>query len=541
MDGDHAGAFERISGFADLSMWKGATPGMVLGVTDRERTLFASAKGFSDAVSRRALAPDALFQIGSVSKSFTCIALLQLAERGEVDLHQPLKRYLPWFSVRSRYQDITLHHLMTHTAGIILGSDATPTAWTEVWDLREEEAACEPGTRFHYSNSGYKALGLVLETLCGKPYDRVIREGILEAAGMRSTEPVITNDVRGRQAVAHLPLHDDRPSNHRSEMYPAPWFEGDTGDGSICAPLEDMLAYVRLLLNGGEGPWGRAMSADSFRLMTTPYITPEDGLHSGGYGYGLNIETVEGHRNLGHQGGMVGHYTSMLMDTDSGIGVTVMVNGPGEPEQVARFAMGCVRASSAGTPLPKVPLRDEVFRTAGAADFAGRYVGPDGQLEIMDRGGTLHMAWAGHEAVIEPRDGDAFFVDVDGFELFLLEFEREGGRAVRAHHGARTWSRDGMPEMVRAEAPAGGVRYDGHYRSHNPWLSNFRVVRRTGGLVLVLPHGASQPLVPLEGHRFRMGADERSPERVAFDGVIDGVATSAVVSGGGRFGRTFTP
>ncbi len=540
MSDGYADAFGRASEFVDLSMWRRATPGMVLGITDRQRTLFATAKGFSDAISRRPLSADALFQIGSVSKSFTCIALLQAAERGEVDLHQPVTRYLPWFSVRSRYSDITLHHLMTHTGGIVLGSDATPTAWTEVWDLRDEEAACEPGTHFHYSNSGYKALGLVLETVTGKPYGRVIREGVLQAAGMRSTEPVITNAARGRQAVAHLPLHDDRPSNRRSEMYPAPWFESDTGDGSICAPLEDMLAYVRLLLNGGEGPWGRAVSPESFRLMTTPYIVPQDEVHVGAYGYGLNIETVDGHRYLGHQGGMVGHYTSMLMDMDSGLGAMVMINGPGDAEEVARFALECMRGSGEGR-LPNVPARAEAFRRTGATDFAGTFAGGDGSFDVIERDGTLHLSRGGREAVLEPRDGDSFFADAEGLELFLLEFEREGGKVVRAHHGPRTYARGGGPTGRSDHAAVRPVRYEGHYRSHNPWLSNFRVVDRMGGLAYVLPDSAAKPLVHLEGHAFRIGGEESSPERIVFGGVIDGVATSAVVSGGGRFGRTFTP
>jgi hypothetical protein len=336
-------------------------------------------------------------------------------------------------------------------------------------------------------------------------------------------------------------VHDDRPSNHRSAMLPAPWFESDTADGSICAPVEDMLAYERLLLNGGEGPWGRVMSPESFALMTTPHATPEDGVHSGRYGYGLNIEEVDGHRYLGHQGGMVGHYTSMLMDADAGIGVMVIVNGPGDPEEVARFAMLCMRRSSESAALPEVPPREDAFRTARASEYVGHYAGPDGGFEVTDREGTMHLRRGGAEAVMEPREGDTFLVDAEAFGLFLLEFERSDGRVARAHHGARTYTREGAPEAPPAAHAGQRTRLDGHYRSQNPWLSNFRVVQRGGGLMYVPPEGDVRPMVLVGENRFRIGADERSPERITFDGVIDGVATSAVVSGGGRFGRTFTP
>ena len=541
MDEHRSEAFRRISEFADLSMWARGSPGMVLGVTDREKTVFSSAKGSSEVSSERPMDIDALFQIGSVSKSFTCIALLQLAEQGIIDLHRPVKEYLPWFSVKSKHRDIAVHHLMTHTAGIILGSDATPTAWTEVWDLRDTEATSEPGTFFHYSNSGYKALGLVLETVTGRPYGEILREGVFESAGMRSSEPVITNGIRKRLAVAHLPTDDDRPFRRGADLSEATWFEGDTADGSICAPVEDMLAYIRVLLNRGQGPWGQILSSDSFKRMTTPYIEPDDGVHRGGYGYGLNIEKVEGHTRVGHTGGMVGYQTAMLMDMDSGVGAMVMVNGPGSPDEVAKFAIDTMRTPSGGSGLPRVPTREDVLKTPNPTDYVGAYAGPSGKLEVSDHEGVLHMTSEGRRTPIEHVAGDAFVSYAPGFELFLLEFERMGDRVVRAHHGERTYSRDGTPEGPAGPAIADGVRFDGHYRSHNPWLSNFRVVKRMGGLVLAPANDPSLPMVHLGGNLFRIGGDPRSPERIEFDCVIDGVATSARSPGGGRFGRTFTP
>jgi len=531
----------KLSEFADYSMWRRGTPGMVLGITDRGKTLFTAAKGFSDIASGRPLSTDSLFQIGSVSKSFTCIALLQLAEQGVLDIHKPVREYLPWLSIRSRYSEITLHHLMTHSAGIVIGLDATPVGWTEAMDLNDTEATCEPGTYFHYSNSGYKVLGLVLETVTGKAYGTIIREGILEGAGMRSSEPVITNDIRGRHAVAHQPMHDDRPFRRGSALYPAPWFESGTADGTICAPVEDMLAYIRVLMKGGEGPWGRIMSAESFRLMITPYITPDDELHSGGYGYGLNIESIDGHTYIGHQGGMVGYYTSMLMDTDSGIGAMVMVNGPGDPEEVARFAMEAIRRSSDGKPLPDVPSKEDAYKTPKATEYRGTFAGPHGRLDAFERNGMLRILTDGHEMALEPREHDSFLVDGPGFDLFLLEFEKVDGKIDRVHHGERTYVRNAPGCPGEASPDEQLVRYEGHFRSHNPWLTNFRVVRRRDGLRYVHRHGASEQLVPVGENSFRIGSDERSPERITFDGIINGVATSATVAGGGRFGRTFTP
>jgi len=261
----------------------------------------------------------------------------------------------------------------------------------------------------------------------------------------------------------------------------------------------------------------------------------------GGYGYGLNVETVDGHAYLGHQGGMVGHYTSMLMDMDSGVGVMVMINGPGDPEEVARFAVAAMRSHLEGRPLPEVPSEDDLCKTPSASDYVGAFAGPDGTIEIVEKDGVLSVRSDGREARIERSEREEFYVHGHGFELFPLEFVRTGGTVHKVHHGTRTFIKGGPAGLASHRDIADAHPFEGHYRSNNPWLPNIRVVSREGGLVLILPHGESRPLVAIGPDRFRIGEDERSPELISFDCVINGVATSATVSGGGRFGRCFTP
>src|SRR5688500_20272804 len=99
------------------------TPGHSQIVTDRERTLHAESFGFADLAAEAPVGPGTLFEIGSIGKSFTALVLLRLSERGVVDLGAPVTEYLPWFAVRSEYGPITLHHLLTHTDGIVGGAD----------------------------------------------------------------------------------------------------------------------------------------------------------------------------------------------------------------------------------------------------------------------------------------------------------------------------------------------------------------------------------------------------------------------------------
>src|SRR5215831_6728172 len=93
-------------------------PAFVVAVTDRRETLGSVAHGYSDIKAKTRATPDSRFPIGSISKSFTAMALMQLVDEGRLDPQAPVTRYLPWFSVRSTPAPIMIHHVLTHTAGL---------------------------------------------------------------------------------------------------------------------------------------------------------------------------------------------------------------------------------------------------------------------------------------------------------------------------------------------------------------------------------------------------------------------------------------
>ncbi len=152
----------RLDQLVAQQMRAGGIPGVGLALTDRTGLVHVATYGVASMETRAPVTPDTLFEFGSIGKSCTAILLLQEAERGRIDLHAPVTAYLPWFAVRSAHAPITLHHLLSHTAAITGGSDFSPDARAEVWALRDTETSAPPGAYFHYSNVGYKALGLVL-------------------------------------------------------------------------------------------------------------------------------------------------------------------------------------------------------------------------------------------------------------------------------------------------------------------------------------------------------------------------------------------
>src|SRR5690606_2064292 len=124
--GSLALVIERLDRFVRQRMAEKNLPGVVLALTDRERTLHVGTWGYADIAAETQVTSATLFETGSIGKSFTALALLQLKDEGRVDLHAPVTEYLPWFRVQTRFAPITIHHLLTHTAGIIGGTDFAP-------------------------------------------------------------------------------------------------------------------------------------------------------------------------------------------------------------------------------------------------------------------------------------------------------------------------------------------------------------------------------------------------------------------------------
>ncbi len=519
--------------------------GAVIAVTDRTRTLGAIPVGVRDTFTDEPVTKGTRFEIGSISKSFAAIVALQLVEEGLLDLHVPVTTYVPWFEVRSAHPPITTHHLLTHTAGLITGMDLADDARPAIWALRDTSVGFAPGEHFHYSNDGYKLLGLILEILGAKPWPDMLKERILAPLRMTKTDPEITFDTAADIATPHQRETNDRPPNRRRMQVRAPISVSRTADGSIISTAKDMAAYARMLLHRGAPPGVRLLADDSFALMTTPHVadTGEEGV---AYGYGVDLFQVDGHAHVGHAGGMVGHYALLSCDMDAGVGAAMMVNGHGEREPSVRFALDAARAQLAGQPLPAVTPAPDPLATPIAAELAGVYAAVDGRaIALKDDDGRVVATTPEGDVMLEPleslwdEDGPEhhFAVPIPSMDRFALGAERDaGGEVVALTHGPTRYVRVGTVIEPDATAPAAAYPMAGTYRTWNPWSPCFRVFPRGDRLMLATPSG-ERPLTPQDDGEWRVG-DEWSPDRVRFDTVMDGCAQHAVYNAV-RYSRSF--
>jgi D-alanyl-D-alanine carboxypeptidase len=509
--------------------------GAVIGITDRRRLLGAIPVGVRDAFSGEPVTKGTRFEIGSISKSFAAIVALQLVEEGLLDLHTPVTTYVPWFEVRSTHAPITTHHLLTHTAGLITGMDFADDARPAAWSLRGTSVGFAPGEHFHYSNDGYKLLGLILETLGATPWPDMLRERILTPLRMTHTDPEITYDTAADIATPHQREANDRPPHRRRLQVRAPISISRTADGSIISTAKDMATYARMLLHRGAPPGVRLLSDESFALMTTPHV-PDTGEEGVAYGYGLDLFRVDGRAHVGHSGGMVGHYALLWCDMDAGVAAAMMVNGNGEREPSVRFALDAARAHLAGTPLPAVPAAPDPLATPMAARLVGEYASADGRsISLKDDDGRVVATTADGDVTLEPLEsvwdphapGPTFAVPIPAMDRFALGAERDtGGEVISVTHGPTRYVRTGATVDPDEEAPPDAHRMTGTYRAWNPWSPGFRVFLRGGRLMLATPH-SEDPLTAVDDDEWRVG-DELSPDRVRFDTVVDGLAQRAV-------------
>jgi len=543
---------ERESTWQELDMAVNAVmtatgaPGLSLAITDRNGLLTARSYGYANVDAKVPVQEETLFESGSIGKSFTAIAFMQLVTEGKVDLQAPIKQYLPWFEVQSDHAPITIHHLLTHTSGLMGGSDFVPGARYEVWALRRAKTFAAPGQHFCYSNVGYKVLGLALEEIEQKPYAQIIRERIFDRIGMTASWGSITHEMRPLLAVGYTDRFDDRPSLPEDGLLPATWLETDTGDGCLAMNAVDLATYLRALMNEGAGPDGALLGAGQFKTMRYPH---DGDSPAPTYGYGLESDTEDGNGRFGHSGGMVGYTSQMLGDLDTGYGVVVLCNSFGPTTEVATYALDLLKAEEREGDRPVLPaLIGDPFAVEEGEVFAGSYTDGEIDVQITAKEHRLEFVCDGEcipLRLLRPGSTEGpWLVEHPAFGRAVVRFGRaeedaSTGPVVEMFVGTRWFRGEQYTGPVSFEVPSKWQAYTGYYRSHNPWGGPFRIAIEKDRLVMVM-RGRVLPLVP-DGDGFLVGRGDVFPDGIVFDAIVDGQALVCRYASGAEYSRFFTP
>jgi CubicO group peptidase (beta-lactamase class C family) len=503
-------------------------PGLVIGLTDRARLRRIVVHGHEDLRSKKPMTADSLLAIGSTSKSFTAIALLQLASEGRIELQAPVTVYLPHLAINSPFAPISLHHLITHSSGLPNYLVHTASSRYAIDALKDTAPGYEPGAHWCYSNTGYQLLGYVLEAVEGLTYPAIIRRRILDPLGMTSTSCVIDDAQRGRVATSYARWPYD--GTYRE----APWFEYSAGDGSLVSTVPDMCAYARLILNGGATPTGRLLSEANFATLTTPVLQD--------YAYGLMVKPVDGHNVVGHGGNIAGYHCVFDIYTDDGFGLVILSNSAIDVP-VQRWITDTVFAAFRGEQLPPPLDRWDAWKR-DARDFAGVYQASRGNsapvrsLEFIANGKDLLVVENDGLQPVQRMGKDVFRLVHDDSHHLPFIFGRaktdSDEPVIGVSRGAQWFAKVNSCEQTAVDSSQSYAAYVGHFANVGPEGPAARVFVREGRLWVLMSlneFGAPLLLEPLGEGLFRMGEETYSPERVRFDTIMDGVATRMMFSG----------
>ena len=525
--------FEILDRFIEQYLRDMNAPGLTFVMADRSGVQRVVCYGFSDVETKVPVNPNQLFEIGSISKSFLAICVLQLHDEGKLDLQRPIAEYLPWFRVESSFAPITTHHLLTHTAGI---EGNAPVFLSD--PAAKHRAANPPGEYFHYCNTGYALLGHLLTTLDGKPLGECFRARVFEPLGMTASEPVITFDLRERLAKNYQAFRADRPYARFDRLAEAPGIVMTDASGCIAATPQDMGLYTQMIASHGAAPKGRVISEGAFALFSKRHIAAEEFGPKASYGYGIAVDTLDEHTVLRHTGGMVSFASALQVDIDEGLGAFASINAMQgyRPNPVAQYALQLMGAHRAGKPLPAAPKIIPATFIENPKQYAGVFTTLDGKKwEFQAEGTSLCLMQAGKRIPIETIVGsqEMMVLRAPGLDRYALTFGREKpddpkSRVVEAAWGPLWFLNEAHSGPKTFDYPREWDRYVGHYRNENPWIGSMRVVIRKGKLSV----DGLVPLEPTAAEGYFYFRDEpHSPEWVRFHDIVNEKAMRVKVSG----------
>jgi CubicO group peptidase (beta-lactamase class C family) len=316
---------DRLSLVLDRFEKHGVVSGAVL-VAKNGRIVFHNAYGWANHEAAIPANVDTKFNLASINKMFTAVAIAQLCEKGQLSYEDPIGKFLgpDWIPVDIG-KKAKIKHLLSHTSGIGGGDfnltyveEAVARGFTQIDDYKvftvDTDLNFEPGDKWEYSNLGYHLLGTIIEKVSGQAYLVYIRSNIFEAAGMTGAELYESHGSVPDMAIGYEKVCEGDSmvlKNNRSRIPMTA-----TPAGTAYATAKDLLQFAQ------------AMRSDALVTSQTRKVlfAPKVELNSPGYGFGFRVRSVGGRRTVGHTGGYIGINNSFFMGPEEGETVIMLSN-----------------------------------------------------------------------------------------------------------------------------------------------------------------------------------------------------------------------
>lgn len=439
-------------------------PGAAVLVARDGKVLYAKGFGYANLHNGQPVTQETIFRIGSITKQFTAAAILKLNEEGKLALDDKLTQFIPGYP---RGDEVTIHHLLTHTSGIKSYTDeinfedkevTEPIASSEahIESFKNKPYNFDPGTAWSYNNSGYFLLGYIIEKVSGHPYHDYLKENFFEPLGMDHTGVHYKDIALDNEALGY--------SFQDGKVNLAPDWEMSWagGAGALYSTIGDLFKWNEAVFNG------RVLQETSLHAAFTPVKLNNGDEAQPAYGYGWMLGEFRGWKSVSHGGGLPGFITFLVRFPEQHVTIAVLTNAspPNQlnPQQLAFDLAGMFFWEE--MEAQRSFVTDSEVDYATYSDYEGRY---DYQgmavLTVTRKDDQLFARLSGQpEFEIFPEgDGKFFWKVVDAQVQFVRNSEGEVTHAAHTQ-GGQTFEAPRMKDETPADIdPALFKKYVGSY------------------------------------------------------------------------------
>lgn len=409
-----------LAGAIDASIggyYKPDEPGATVIVVKDGKTVFRKAYGMADTAAGKPMSADMVLRLGSITKQFTAVAILMLADEGKLALTDDITRFFPGYP--SGGKKITVEHLLTHTSGIVsytgkpgymdgMAKDLTVAQMID--SFKNDPLEFEPGTQYRYNNSGYFLLGAIIEKVSGQPYASFLEQRIFTPLGMANTAYEGHERGKAPRALGHSregQVYGRSAALSMTQPYAA---------GSLVSNVDDLARWDAAVSAG------KLLTPASWQRAFTPYTLANG--KSTAYGYGWEVRKLQGTPTIAHGGGINGFSTYAQRLPEHKLFVAVLSNADGglvNPAVVAN------KAAAIAIGKPYREFKEITLDAATLDRYAGVYDIEKPITRTFRRDGdTLTMQRSGRPPVRLKAYSQTGFYVPNGLDYFEFALDDKG-------------------------------------------------------------------------------------------------------------------
>ena len=336
-------------------------PGISIAIISDNKTIYANGFGLSDIAQQEKTSSETLYRIASITKVFTCTAIMQLRDKGLLSLHDEVQNYLPWFKIKQIFPDsphITIWHIMTHTSG--LPREAAFPYWTDHKfptmnqiknTISNQSTLYRPAEKYQYSNLGISLLGEVIEKISGTSYENYIRSNILIPLEMKNTYVNLDENIQNSLSKCYTVKRQDGSRR----VIPVSDTKGLVAAANMSSNVLDLAKFIAFNLNAYNDEKQSVLNKSSIREMHRLQWINKN--WNSGRGIGYSISKMNDMTIVGHGGWIEAFRSQILFCPEKKIGVVVMTNADDATpayftEQILQIIIQDIKNDDSAPPSP---------------------------------------------------------------------------------------------------------------------------------------------------------------------------------------------